>query len=183
MNIINFFSKQQSSEYIKEGYAEFFLSKGMHFPDDFLTFHIEYDVSSYKPNSKIAQINAAQNEFECKLGFKMNEPIFKMDNYYYLMDNLLTFDELSYVEGRQDLVKIGHYGYHTHIGCADDNLGKIFYYEEGPFPDLPYEEYNYFIQIADSFTEFLSKLRLIGFDENTVSCEIDFDGENIIYKT
>lgn len=182
MSIVENFSKQQNPKKILDDYSNYFLPEGIRFPDDFLNFHMEYDVSSLKPNSKMDLINKSQSEYSCRLGFKINDSIFKMDSYFYMLEYFYNIEEFNYLQERKDLVQIGFYGEGTYIGCAEYNFGKIFYFEEGPSFETPFEEHELFYQVADSFTELLSKLQLVGFDESLNPYEIDFDDNKIIYK-
>ncbi len=70
------------------------------------------------------------------------------------------------------------------ISLEADTYGQIFSYHQGPGLDEPYDEYEIYFKIADSFTEFLDHLRVFAeVDDGSMGVyqEINFDGKEIIY--
>jgi hypothetical protein len=70
------------------------------------------------------------------------------------------------------------------ISLEADTYGQVFSYRQGPGLDEPYDEYEIYVKVADSFTEFLDNLRVfaeVADDFNGFYQEIDYDGKEIIY--
>jgi hypothetical protein len=142
-------------------------------PNDLISFMNNYDIKKHYTISKGFLMSFLGNTFNGEF-VRINE-FYEVNEFLFLpqrRSKMLCIADNNQPNGG------------LNISLEPDTYGQVFSYRQGPGLDEPYDEYEIYVKVANSFTEFLDNLRVFaevvdGF--RSVYQEIDFDGSKIIY--
>lgn len=116
------------------------------------------------------------------LGMKINDTSIYDDGFYYI-EYFHVIDNINYNDGRNEMICFGSDRSNSDglvISLEKNTYGQIFSFVSGPWPEKE-KDGEIVCKITNSLSELIDNLSLYIYEDDSWK-EIDFDGENIIYK-